>query len=191
MIIKDLNIPKCLTKEKMFVSSYIQEVNFENINSENLQTMKELFIPNDKWGWHPLKKVYFTNFSAPNLQSTERMFYKIYTFKFLKLDGVIQNIKISKLVTMKEMFSHCDSDFLSNFTLENIEFLELIHMERMFENFSLFINFTFQYLNFYKSVSMDYMFLNCENSYYISFQNINLSKTFILNKIFNFIITFP
>lgn len=143
--------------------------------------MKEMFkrrFPSEN-----LIKVNFTNFSATNLQNTERMFYNCRNLNFLKLEGLLQNIKISKLVTMKEMFSNFSP--LYNFTLENITFLELTNMESMFESCYPLKNVTFKNLHFYKSVSMKNMFRYNADIYSVFFKNINISKTLIIKTIFN------
>ena len=71
IIIKNINIPKCLTMETMFNSSSgtIVKINLENIYAESLQTMKKMFN-----SLSTLQNVSFSKIYTPNLESTEEMF---------------------------------------------------------------------------------------------------------------------
>ena len=112
------------------------------------------------------------------------MFYYCANLIDYKLDGILTNINVSKLVSIEEMFSY--SVKINTFNFKNITFTELTNMERTFSYCTKIGNIIFKNLEFKKSVSMTDMFMSNPQLNYVFFKNINMAKTLILKKIFKY-----
>ena len=148
-ILENVNISKLKSMKSMLqrINTYIN-FHLENIFFPELISMEEMF-----------KQSYFTNitfnnFKAPNLANISHMFERTTIKGSLNLDGILENINVSKIITMEEMFRATNFQNPKNFVLESINFLELESMERMFYNCLTINNFNFINLNFTKSVLM-------------------------------------
>ena len=165
--IENINFIELETMEKMFYNFSVNQIIFKNIQAPKISSMAEMFS-----NCLTLREVIFENFEAPNLSNISRMFSNsnIYNYHYIKLDGILVNINVSKLITMEEMFANCNN--LDNFTLENIMFLELISMEGMFYSCNNLNFINFNDLHFVKDVSMTNLISNLTNKE-INFQNID------------------
>ena len=156
------------------------------------------------------KYIYFINFTAPNLEYTDYMFEECQYLKYVKLEGILENINTSKIKSMEGMFYGCSS--LDNFTLQNVNFIELQNMNNFtactsplyltFKNLSfnksLSINklfhqntckdIIFRNISFNKSVNMTCMILYCEHLRNVIFENILFREEIkVTNMIYNHI----
>ena len=177
--IKNINAPNLQSMEEMFKNIICTNniIQLENIKVENLQTMKNMFECQGSG-----INISFNDFYSPNLKSTEYMF-KECPINSLRLDGILENINISKLESMKGMFMY--SRNLKNFAIENITFTELTNMDNMFCRCYFFENITFKNLNFYKSFSMIESIYSLTSLININFQNINFFGPVSTNSLIN------
>ena len=124
IIIKDINIPKCITMENIFNSNTVHKIILESINAPSLQIMKSIFnnVPQ-------LQSVHLTNLNAPNLVEIEKL---LYCQSSSNLELTFENVNIPNISTMKEMFTDC----YRLFKIEYINFVasNLLSMEKMFYN---------------------------------------------------------
>ena len=71
------------------------------------------------------------------------------SLKDIKLEGILENVNESRIEAMEEMFYNCK--YLNNFTLENINILELTNMERiLYDSFTIYYSSSkfISYVNF-------------------------------------------
>ena len=115
----NITFSELITMKKMFEFSLIENAEFINIYFPKLISMEDMF--NHSSIYNIYCKIY-----APNLKSTEGMFYYCQSLTNFKLEGIIENVNNSRIETMENMFSYTN---LRNFSMENINFLELTNIE--------------------------------------------------------------
>ena len=125
-----------------------------------------------------LLDIYFNNFYAPNLKSTENMFKKV-PIRHLKLDGIFEIIDVLKLENMKGMLMN----LIYWYNLYNFTKSELTNMDNMFYECYHFINNTFKNITFYKSVLSIEMMKSSSYLRNITFLNINFYDSIFINNI--------
>ena len=181
IIIKDINIPKCLTMENIFKSLTVKTIILENINAQSLQTMKSIFLDVPS-----LQSVHLTNLNAPNLIEIEKLLCNCYSNPNLEL--TFENVNISNISTMKEMFMECYR--LSKIEYINFDASNLLSMEKMFYNCQNLKNVTFINFNAPKLSNTSKMFYYCVNLIDIKLDgiltNINVSKLISIEEMFSY-----
>jgi len=98
---ENIDMTNVLTMEKMFSDcSSLNYIKFININAHKLKSLEEMFFNSG------LINASFINFFSPNLESVRRMFMNCNNLNYIKLENILENISVSKLITMEEMFSN-------------------------------------------------------------------------------------
>ena len=163
---ENIDMTNVLTMEKMFSDCRsLKYIKFINIKAYKLKSLEEMFFNSG------LIDALFFNFNSPNLESVRRMFMKCQNLKNVKLENILENVSISKLRTMEEMFSNCNTYSLKNFSLY------IITMKKMFEN-SLCGNAEFINIHAPKLISMEDMFIQSKiNNIYFKIYAPNLKTT--------------
>ena len=96
-----------------------------NITAPKLITMEKMFIQST------FDNIIFENFKAHNLAKTNRMFESYVINENIKLEGILENINVSKITSIEEIFRYTSFTKGKSFSFENIHFLELESIEKM------------------------------------------------------------
>ena len=179
----NLNFKKLTSLEKAFSNiNSLKTIQLTNITASELISMEEMFS-----NCSNLENATFINFEANNLRNLKKMFDYCSILRYIKLDGILENINISKIETMENMFNNCSG--IINFTLENITFLELTNMKNLFKKTNI-KNLIFRNLFFPNLILMTPLINQSEYRYQynclsITFENINIPNVITFEELFS------